>query len=598
MAGESPGARDRGENRCTGVYYTPPYLARFLCRESLARFIAGRSPLPLEDVEQFLAIEDRPDVPASIRSRSTDIDALLRDMTIIDPAVGNGVMLVTMLDEIVKARAKICKCAGREPPVAGLYRTAITKSLHGIDINAEAIESARKAVIESSGLPQGIATDGVSAAMASHVVAGNALTEAGKTKGLGLFDIVISNPPFLSYYSNAPARMLDADKHSLRHIFELFDRKNQRINAMNLFIELGIKLLKESGILSYVVNKTLCVLPSYRKTRAYILSNCRIERLVVDLDPFDAIVDCATLCLSQRKPPPDYTLSWCSLKGLAADPTSLASSISNHQVQIPVTQFNKHKYLEFTYSVHDPILEKMERAEHKLRDMLMINRGINIGGCSEHFLSKTALDERFGMIILDAKNVRHYRAWWDDSQGFFVFDQETERMLKAKGKTLVLGDPGRYEGPKLFIPEASKGIRAAYIDTRLYSAYGILVGTSKKNEDELKIACALLNSRAISFYAIEREILRKGKKATPHAGVKGLAELPVPSFSPAARETLVELVDQILEQSGMGLVRARNGIPLEIKRLMAEIDRVIYDSYRLGARDILSINDAVDSFFK
>ncbi len=592
-------AGDSGEKRRTGVYYTPPYLARFLCRECLARVISSRLFLPIEDAEEFIESDDCSNVPASIRSRCADIDALLSDVTIIDPAVGNGVMLVTMLDEIVKAREKTSRCDGQEPRVGDLYQTAVMRSLHGTDIDAGAVEAARKDIINSSGtLPDG-AVEILGAALASHVVAGNSLAELGKLTRPGIFDIVISNPPYLSYYGNAPARMIEAEKRSLLQTFELVDRSNQRINAMNLFIELGIKLLKDNGTLAYVVNKTLCVLPSYRKTRAYILSNSTINRVVVDIDPFDAIVDCATLCLSKTKPPPHYTLSWCSLKGLVS-PASLASILSRHQVQIPVTQFSNHKQLEFTYSVHDPILEKMERAEHKLRDTLVINRGINIGGCSEHFLSDTARDERYGMIILDAKHVTHYSAWWDDSQGFFVFDQEKERMLRAKGKTLVLGDPNRYEGPRLFIPEASKGIRAAYIDTRLYSAYGILVGKSKHGrEDELKIACALLNSRAISFYAIEREILRKGKKATPHAGVKGLAELPVPSFSPAARETLIELIDKILEQLRVSLVGcAHNKIPPEIISLMADIDRVVYDSFHLGACDVHSINDAVDSLFK
>jgi hypothetical protein len=597
MQGGIMDAADRGEKRRTGVYYTPPHLAQLLCRECLAHFISTRLALSMEDAEKFIECDDASDIPASVRPRSAELDVLLRDITVIDPAAGKGAMLLSMLAELVRARSKAFQSGGREPPVADLHRTAATHSLHGVDLDVDAIEMARKALIEACGSTGAVMMEREKAGIASHVMSGNSLADIGKLVQYGAFDIVISNPPYLSYYGNAPARMNETEKNSLLQNYELVDRSNQRINAMNLFIELGIKLLKDGGILAYVLNKTLCVLPSYRKTRAYILSNSTINRVIVDLDPFDAIVDCATLCLSKTKPHLDYTLNWCSLKGLPADSTSLAPTISNHQVQIPITQFSKHKQLEFTYSVHDPILEKMERAEHKLRDILVINRGINIGGCSEHFLSNTARDERYG-IILDAKHVRHYSAWWDDYQGFFVFDQEKERMLRVEGKTLVLGDPSRYEGPRLFIPEASKGIRAAYVDAHLYSAYGILVGKSKHSENELKIACALLNSRAISFYAIEREILRKGKKATPHAGVKGLAELPVPSFSATARETLIELVDEILEQLGAGLVRARNGIPSEIKSLMAGIDSVVYDAFHLGTSDILSINDAVDSLFK
>ncbi|MEX2683947.1 MAG: TaqI-like C-terminal specificity domain-containing protein [Candidatus Sigynarchaeota archaeon] len=524
---------------------------------------------------------------------------MLRDITVIDPAVGNGVMLVMMLEELVKARLKICKFAGKETTPVDFYRAAINHSLYGIDVNAKAIESARKAILDSNRITGVVENEDVKDSMASHLVVGNALIEMGKITRFGLFDIVVSNPPYLSYYGSAPARMISAEKHSVLRNFELFNQDHQRINAMNLFIELGIKILKENGVLSYVVNKTLCVLPSYRKTRAHILSTCIVNRLVIDIDPFDAVVDCAILCLSKTKPPSDYMLRWCSLKGIPTSSKSLASSIASHQVQISINHFMRHKGLEFTYSFHGAILEKMERAEHKLGDILQINRGLNIGGCREHFLSKTARDERYEKIILDARHVGRYHAWWDESQGYFVFDREKERRLRNEGKTLVLGDPDRYEGPRLFIPEASKGIQAAYLNTRLYSAYGILVGKPKHGEDDLKIACALLNSRAITFYAIEREILRKGKKATPHVGVKGLAELPVPTFTPSARANLIELVDEILEQFGTSLVvRTYNSHPSGLKALMAEIDRIVYEAFNLDASDILSINNTVDALFK
>ncbi|MBN2153864.1 MAG: N-6 DNA methylase, partial [Candidatus Lokiarchaeota archaeon] len=366
MGGKSPKASALGERRRTGVYYTPPYLARFLCRESLSRFVATRSSLPLDDAERFIACEACSDVPASISSRLDLIDSSLRGVSVIDPAVGTGVMLVTMLEELVNARVKIYKSAGREPPVEDFYEAAIVNSLHGVDINTEAVQTARSAIIGSRADDNGTTAAGVSAAMGSHIVAGNALAEIGKSIDHGIFDIVISNPPYLSYYGNAPVRIGEAEKHSLREDYDLFSQSNQRINAMNLFIELGVKLLKEGGILSYVVNKTLCVLPSYRKTRAYLLSNCTINRLVVDLDPFDAIVDCATLCVSKTKPPPNYTLSWCSLKGIPTNPASLASAIASRQMRIPVNQFARNRRLEFTYSPHEPILQKLERAAHRL----------------------------------------------------------------------------------------------------------------------------------------------------------------------------------------------------------------------------------------
>jgi len=61
---------------------------------------------------------------------------------------------------------------------------------------------------------------------------------------------------------------------------------------MNLFVEKGIRLLRDSGSLSFIVNKTLAVLPSYKQVRQFILTSAMFNYVVTDLDPFEAVVDC------------------------------------------------------------------------------------------------------------------------------------------------------------------------------------------------------------------------------------------------------------------------------------------------------------------
>ncbi|NMC08677.1 MAG: N-6 DNA methylase [Candidatus Lokiarchaeota archaeon] len=582
--------------RCKGVYYTPDFIARLLCKESIARYLSRQLSISMVDAETFLSGNPL----GELKARACQVDLLLKNITIVDPAAGQGIMLVSMLEEIARARVHVLQAMGLAPEDGQLYHEVATRSLFGIDVDAEAILIARNS-IASTVVNSGhfIARDDATI-IESHVTIGNSLADLHAGVMQGAFDIVISNPPYVSYYGNAPTRLIDTERNILQQSFELVDRLNQRINSMNLFIELGIKLLKDGGVLAYIVNKTLCVLPSYQKTRAFLLARIKIHKIVIDLNPFDdAIVDTALLWITRDAPPPDYHLSWCSMRGIPLDRGLLPATISDHQVTISITNFKKHKHLEFTYSVYEPILEKMERARRKMSEILTLHRGINIGGCSEHFLSPTPLDGRYRMVIRDAKNIQHYRAWWNDDQGFLVFDQAKERALRAAGKTLVLGDPARYEGPRLFVPEAGNAIRAAYIDVPLYSAYGILVGKPVHGEDDLKIACAMLNSRAITFYAIEREILRKGNKATPHAGVKGLAGLPVPAFDSLTRKELVSHVDALLDRH-VFTIAPKKYIPFtrEDFDLMERIDRVIFESFGLDAVDVQSINEAIGSLFK
>ena len=109
----------------------------------------------------------------------------------------------------------------------------------------------------------------------------------------------------------------------------------------------------------------------------------------------------------------------------------------------------------------------------------------------------------------------------------------------------------------------------------------ILVGTSNSDINSLKYACALLNSRILSFYAIEKEILRKGNKATPHVGVKGLKSIPVRHLSKIETEKIARKVDEVLEAK-----KARPEI--DTSTLEREIDQMIYDTYNL-TKDEISI---------
>lgn len=79
-----------------------------------------------------------------------------------------------------------------------------------------------------------------------------------------------------------------------------------------------------------------------------------------------------------------------------------------------------------------------------------------------------------------------------------------------------------------------------------------MVGTSKKKDYRLlKYACLLINSKLFTYYAIEKEILRKGNKATPHVGVKGLRSIPIPKINENTLNKIEEKVDLFLYEDSV-----------------------------------------------
>lgn len=111
-----------------------------------------------------------------------------------------------------------------------------------------------------------------------------------------------------------------------------------------------------------------------------------------------------------------------------------------------------------------------------------------------------------------------------------------------------------------------------------------MVGTTiDSNVMGLKYACALLNSKLLTFYALSKEILRKGNKATPHVGVKGLCAIPIPNISKNQLFNLVKLVETVIE------IKKRND-QSDVSNYLSQIDSIIYKLYGLTYDEILVVD--------
>jgi hypothetical protein len=147
---------------------------------------------------------------------------------------------------------------------------------------------------------------------------------------------------------------------------------------------------------------------------------------------------------------------------------------------------------------------------------------------------------------------------------------------------MVLGNPERYLKEKLFIPESAQFLLASYVKEIIYSAYGIMVGTQANEDYDIKYACALINSKLFTFYAVEKEILRKGSKATPHIGVRGLKSIPIHYISEEQQRVFITLVDYILILKKIEIDKPIDvNIPnSHIVQLFEEvIDALVYELY-------------------
>ncbi len=143
---------DVTDRKSKGAYYTPREIVHYMCQESLINYLASKTGIPTDDIRKFVLygeyfrdedtkktlpvdnassrilqgddiykykhhmefdIEKNLEIPETILSykknvnRLQEIDNLLANVKVVDPAVGSGAFPLGMLNEIIKARETI-----------------------------------------------------------------------------------------------------------------------------------------------------------------------------------------------------------------------------------------------------------------------------------------------------------------------------------------------------------------------------------------------------------------------------------------------------------------------------------------------------------
>ncbi|MEO0134239.1 MAG: class I SAM-dependent DNA methyltransferase, partial [candidate division WOR-3 bacterium] len=155
-------------NKEYGVYYTPREIVHYMCQESLINYLETelRGKVSRDDLEKFIKIADsvqelevvalekeeriksgeqkttryESQIPESIKQNAEEIDKLLADIKVCDPAVGSGAFPIGMMHEIVKLRQLLSIYLKREAKSYDLKRHCIENSLYGVDIDPGAVE--------------------------------------------------------------------------------------------------------------------------------------------------------------------------------------------------------------------------------------------------------------------------------------------------------------------------------------------------------------------------------------------------------------------------------------------------------------------------
>lgn len=226
---------DVKDRKDKGAFYTPREIVHYMCRESLIQHLVSENTAPEErirklfevkDTDLSLVVEDEKKIEMvkrlpELKEISEKVDFSLRNIKIVDPAVGSGAFPMGMLNEISSIRYYLNtnflhtkNKQGKELTLYDIKKETLENCIYAVDIDPGAVEIAKLrfwlALIVEYNADDLENSPPTLPNLDYKIMQGNSLLE--EYEGIKLFDEKILQSPII----NA----------------EIFDPKNQHITKL------------------------------------------------------------------------------------------------------------------------------------------------------------------------------------------------------------------------------------------------------------------------------------------------------------------------------------------------------------------------------
>ena len=421
---------------------------------------------------------------------------------VIDPCCGSGNILIRVylaLKRRLTARGFSAREADRMLRERG--------ALAGFDIDGTAVQLARLnlallAEPERSGMPAGFPIRRQDALLAPEP-----LPEPGR------YDLVIGNPPW--GYRFAPEEA------------ERFKRRFRTAasfgpESFGLFIEAGLSMLKDGGLLAYVLPESLLTVDRHAESRRLVAEQTAMLGITLAGSPFAGVSSPAvTLTLRKRPPEPGHAV-------IVRDGRGRADAI-------PQRRFRTNPGCAFNVRAADAeqaVLERMRAAPGvwQLKDRCDFALGIVTGDNRTHVREFPDGQAPEGWEpVLRGADVSAYHVRRSGRYIRFTPD----RYQQTAPEPL-------YRAPeKLIYRFISADLVFAYDDRQRLTLNSANLIIPRAPGYRMKYVLAALNSRPVRFY-----------HAYAHASVKVLRRhiesLPIPACPPEEQDRIAALVDRLI----------------------------------------------------
>ncbi len=402
------------------------------------------------------------------------------------------------------------------------------------------------------------------------------------------FDVVIGNPPYLSYYSRESVGITQNEELYYRSNYDFLknESKKSRINTVMFFMEKGFAIAKKNGISSYILDFNVLENP-FIAIRKYIIEHWDIIKINIGLKVFEDVASGQIIGFFKANNSFEHF--------------SLVEGLNGDDRLIKRSNIDANTY-SWNPSPIAGLLDKIDKDKSKLEDVLELITGVAVNATREgkaKFIKESQQDENHypllegGYSIPKPYSIPQYKSYINYDKGLesSLNDEFDETYFKTKGshqRPFNLRNVEDFNRPKIFIRQSDTRVTATYSEELFFGNYSLFTVYLNNNDTSLlKAYLAILNSKLISFYAVHKEIvlIKDGKTPQLRSGQRGpigVRQLPLAVFSKSVKIQLCELVDKIYDNQNNNV---------ETDTIQNKIDDLVFSLYGLEKEQIEMIKN-------
>jgi len=474
-----------------------------------------------------------------------------KDSVLLDPSCGCGSFLLTASD-IFKEK----------------YGIQFLRNIYGVDINDDATNMTRlcmymKADFKESYVPvikQNIKTG-------NSIVSDRAINkdcfdwkiEFRQVMKDGGFDFIIGNPPYVTLDSGA----FDASESIYAQII------NGPVNAATLMIGKSLDLLKENGILAFLLPKSILYVDSYARLRNFLALNTKILQ-IYDLGSRFKDVRGEQFILFVKKAIPDGE-SRVKVCAFGDKEKGLSEQSFNIIKQNKLTKMGK--FFTFDSPAHYELISKISEIGMGLSDYVngRIFRGLPIGGNYTESKSGASAEP-----VIRGKDISKFRLKQLPFLDRKTLSSQSQGKIELlKHKKVVLQN----------IFSAESGAIAVYDSDKILTL-DTVTNVIVDNDEQGKYLLALLSSKLVNFYIMYGLFNRS--RLTMHMDKSYIGSIPVIANPDKGKfGNLIKIIDFLMSNNNVELRKEKN----------KEIDEIVYEMYSLTDKEIKMVEEATAKMF-